>query len=71
MLDKPQYIVYVVYMIKTTNSSTNSREAKMTNDQKQQLERDHNVVIDIDTMQYNTNDTEYGWQPIPTEWVAL
>ena len=44
---------------------------RLTADQKQQLERDHNVVIDIDTMQYNTNDTEYGWQPIPTDWVAL
>ena len=36
-----------------------------------QVERRHNVYVDIPTQQYNVgggHDAETGWMPIPLEW---
>lgn len=43
----------------------------MTNEQKTELEQRHNVIIDTETMQYNTGDSEYGWNPIPESWTTM
>ena len=45
---------------------------EITVDQAHQIEMDHNVIIDIDTMSYNTDvNATYGWQPIPIGWLQL
>jgi len=41
----------------------------LTNAQKTKLEQEHNVIIDVDSMSYNVNDTDYGWIPIPESWL--
>ena len=40
-------------------------------DQIRHLEITHNVFIDPDTMQFNrdSQDAEYGWEPIPSDWL--
>ena len=44
----------------------------LTAEQAQQIEMDNNVIIDIDTMSYNTDvNATYGWQPIPIGWLQI
>ena len=39
--------------------------------QTKHLEIEHNIHIDIESMQYTTGerDDDYGWAPIPQEWI--
>lgn len=44
----------------------------LTSEQAQQIEHDHNVYVDADTMQYTVDggrDAIYGWMPIPQDWI--
>ena len=43
----------------------------ITTEQAAEIERQHNVCVDIEAMQYNneSRDAEYGWLPIPAEWL--
>ena len=41
----------------------------LTKDQAETIATEHNVIVDYTTSQYNQDDTEYGWQPIPEEWL--
>ena len=36
-----------------------------------EIEVEHNVYVDIDTMSYTNGEREdvYGWMPIPEEWI--
>jgi hypothetical protein len=42
---------------------------KLTPRKAEKLEREHNVYIDIKTQSFNVNDSLYGWQPIPEQWL--
>ena len=47
---------------------------KLTEDQIIAIEQAHNVWIDTETLQYNVGggyDAEYGWVPLPTEWIDM
>ncbi|MCP3681802.1 MAG: hypothetical protein GY861_03845 [bacterium] len=41
----------------------------MNREQAEILEKKHNVVIDEKGLQWNINDAQYGWEPIPDEWL--
>ena len=48
----------------------------LTDDQKHQIEQNHNTFIDRATMQHNRQpvcppevEPVYGWEPIPQEWI--
>jgi len=44
----------------------------MTKEMAEKIEIEHNVYVDRETMQYNVgggHDAEYGWLPIPKEWI--
>lgn len=44
----------------------------MNTDTKEYIERMHNVTIDETGEFFNNNDldTDYGWYPVPTEWLT-
>ena len=42
---------------------------KMTEEQKEYLEQEHNVYIDAETWSFNINDEQYGWRAIPQDWI--
>lgn len=43
---------------------------KLNEDQIIELEQEHNICIDRETLQYNndSHDAQYGWEPLPEEW---
>lgn len=43
----------------------------ITLDQATQIEQQHNVYVDADTMMYTNGAREdtYGWMPIPQNWI--
>ena len=41
---------------------------KLTTDEKVEMEREHNVIIDDSCTLFNINDVESGWRAIPKEW---
>ena len=43
---------------------------KLTQEQVLEMENQHNVYIDVDSMMFTNGKREdiYGWRPIPSEW---
>ena len=41
---------------------------KLIIDEKEEMEREHNVIIDNSCTLFNINDVEFGWRAIPKEW---
>ena len=44
----------------------------ITKEQATEIEQQHNVCVDIETMQYDneSHDAETGWMPIPEDWIS-
>ena len=49
---------------------TKGIKMKLTQEQVREMEIQHNVYIDVDSMMFThgKRDDIYGWRPIPAEW---
>ena len=58
----------ILDMLKQTTNRENEMTQTITQEQSIEIERQYNVCIDIETMQYNneSHDAETGWMPMPS-----